>query len=185
MKKSVIIVLLILVVCFVHAEDDRKIRITSSGLFFGKYEYKYTSSILPVETEVLKTNFPILYSLGVELEFTTKNSFIKGIGFNVIPPAEQITDDAFENFDESKHRLKEIYTLYLFGENIDSLGRSNIYGRLNYGTGIPYIFYGAFGMGYSISDRWSVEITFNGHLSTIFWANSTIMYVNLKTGFSF
>lgn len=185
MKKVAIIIILILAVCTVQAEDNRRIRFTSSGLFFGKYSYRSTNIIFLSETTIIKTKFPILYSLGVELEFTTKNSFVKGIGFNAIPLAEQITEGIFDDSDEIKHKLNEIYTLYLYSENIDPLGRSNLYGRLNYGTGIPYLFYGAFGAGYNINKKWNVEVTLNGHYTTFFWVSSSIKYLNVKFGYSF
>ena len=185
MKKVTIITILILVVCMLQAENTRGIRIISSGLFFGNYSCKSTNIFFLSETTIVTTKFPIIYSLGIELEGTLKNNLTKGIGFSIIPQAEQITDGIFDDSDNVKHKLGDIYILYLYNKVVDSFGKSNFYARINYGTGLPYFFYGAFGAGFDINDRWNIEATLNGHYSTVLWASSSITYLNIKIGFRF
>jgi len=178
MKKTAIIIILIIVVCTIHAEDNRKIRFTSSGLFWGKYKYNDFDERATAE-------FPITFSLGLEVEKVLKNKSMRGIGFNAILPTKLINKECLYDSNEYKLNLKGNYAIYLYNKVTNPIGNSNFYARINYGSGLPYFFYGAFGLGFEFGKYFNVEVTLNGHYTTIFWASSSIKYISLKTGFNF
>ena len=178
MKKVTIIIILILVVYTVQAEDNRRIRFTSSGLFWGKYKYNDFDERATAE-------FPLGFSLGIETEKTLEDSTVSGFGFNLLMPIKLINKDCFYESNEDKLNLKGNLAIYRYIKLVSPIGRSIFYTKLNYGSGIPYFLYCAFGFGFEIGEKWNIEATLNGHYLTIFWASSSIRYLNVKIGYSF
>lgn len=178
MKKITFVIMLLLTVCILRADISRKVQITSSCLFSGKYKYNDFDERATAE-------FHLGFSLGIEIEKTLEDSTISGFGFNLLMPKKLINKDCLYESNEDKLNLKDNLAIYHYIKLVSPIGRSIFYTKLYYGSGIPYFLYCAFGFGFEIGEKWSMETMLNFHYVTLLFTGSSISYFNAKFGYSF
>lgn len=131
------------------------------------------------------SEFDTGFSFGLEIE--DEDLINKSLGIGILFFAKTKVKNKIYDWNYAKNcDFDENLAVYVYRKlyPVDTKTR-NSYIKINYGSGVPYFLYGAFGFGFKILNIFNCEITYNYHGQITILKNKSIKYLSINFGYVF